>query len=41
MSEGTSERIPKKDICHSTIVLEVLFQQWFPLERAESHEKKK
>ncbi len=35
------EGIAKKDVCHSTIVLEVLFQKWFPLERAKSQEKKK
>ncbi len=41
MNEGTTKREPKKDVCHSTIVLEVLFQQWFPLEGIKSHEKKK
>jgi hypothetical protein len=41
MIEGTSKKEPKKDVCHFAIVLEVLFQKWFPLERAKSQEKKK
>jgi hypothetical protein len=41
MIGGTTKRKPKKDVCHFAIVLEVLFQRWFPLERAESQEKKK
>jgi hypothetical protein len=32
MSEGTSKRKPKKDVCHYAIVQEVLFQKWFPIE---------
>jgi hypothetical protein len=36
MIEGTTKREPKKDVCHSTIVLEVLFQKWFPLKGAKS-----
>ncbi len=40
MIKGTSKRKPKKDVCNSTIVLEVLFQKWFPL-GAKSQEKKK
>jgi hypothetical protein len=34
MIEGTTKREPKKDVRHSAIVLEVLFQTWFPLEGA-------
>ncbi len=41
MIEGIIKREPKKDVCHSTIVLEVLFQKWFALEGAKSQEKKK
>jgi len=41
MIEGTSIKKRKKDVCHYAIVLEVLFQNWFPLEGAKSHEKKK
>jgi hypothetical protein len=41
MIEGTTKREQKKDICHSAIIVEVLFQKWFPLEGAGSHEKKK
>jgi hypothetical protein len=41
MIEGPAKREQKKDICHSAIVLEVLFQKWFPLEGAESQEEKK
>jgi hypothetical protein len=41
MRKGTTKREPKKDVCHYTIVLEVLFHKWFPLEGVESHEKKK
>jgi hypothetical protein len=36
MIEEITKREPKNDVCHSTIVLEVLFQKWFPLEGAES-----
>jgi hypothetical protein len=35
MIEGTTKRKPKKDVCHSTSVLQVLFQNWFPLEGVE------
>jgi hypothetical protein len=35
MIEGTTKRKPKKDVCHSAIVLEYLFQKWFPLEGGE------
>jgi len=36
MIKGTTKREPKKDVCHSSIVLEVMFQKWFPLEGAKS-----
>jgi hypothetical protein len=39
--EGTTKREPKNIIWHSTIVLQVLFQKWFPLEGIEPHERKK
>jgi len=41
MIEGIAKKKPKKDVCHSAIVLEILFQKWFPLEGIESQEKKK
>ncbi len=41
MIEGTTKRKPKKDVCHYVIILEVLFQKWFPLQIVEPHEKKK
>jgi hypothetical protein len=41
MIEGLTKKEQKKDVCHSIIVLEVLFQKWFPLEGVESHERKK
>jgi hypothetical protein len=41
MLENMIERIKEKDVCHFAIVLEVLFQKWFPLDGAESHERKK
>jgi hypothetical protein len=41
MIERTTKRKPKKDVCHFAIVLEVLFQKWFPLEGAKSQEGKK
>ncbi len=41
MIEGIAKRKPKKDVCHSIIVLEVLFQKWFPIQGAEPQEKKK
>jgi hypothetical protein len=34
MIEGTTKRGPKKDVCHSVIILEVMFEKWFPLEGA-------
>jgi hypothetical protein len=40
MIAGIAKREPKNDVCHSTIVLEVLFQKWFPLKGAKSQEKK-
>ncbi len=40
MIEGTTKREPKKDVCHFAIILEVIFQNWFPLEGVESQEKK-
>jgi len=39
--KGQQKDNQKKDVCHSTIVLEVLFQKWFPLERAKSQVRKK
>jgi hypothetical protein len=39
--EGIAKRSLKKDVCHSAIVLEVLFQKWFPLEGVEPQEKNK
>ncbi len=41
MIEGTTKKEPKKDVCHFVIVLEVLFQKWFPIQGAKPHEKKK
>jgi hypothetical protein len=41
MIKGTTKRKPKNGVCHYTIVLEVLFQKWFPLEGEESQERKK
>jgi hypothetical protein len=41
MIEGTANREPKKDICHYAIVLKVLFQKWFPVQRVKPQEKKK
>jgi hypothetical protein len=32
MIEGRPKRKPKKYVCHSVIVLEIVFQKWFPLE---------
>jgi hypothetical protein len=34
MIEGTVKREPKKDVCHFTIVLEIIFQKWFPVQGA-------
>jgi hypothetical protein len=39
--EGIAKREHKKDVCHSAIILEVLFQKWFPIKGIEPHEKKK
>ncbi len=41
MIEETTNRKQKKDVCHSTIVLEVLFHKWFPLKGVKPQEKKK
>jgi hypothetical protein len=41
MIEGIVKKEPKKDVCHSTIVLKVLFQKWFPLKGVKPQEKKK
>ncbi len=38
--EGTTKRETKNDVCHPTIVLEGMFQKWFPLE-VKSQKKKK
>jgi hypothetical protein len=35
MIEGIAKKEPKKDVCHSAIVLEILFQKWFPLKGVE------
>jgi hypothetical protein len=35
MIKGITKREPKKDVCHSAIVLEVMFQKWFPLKGAK------
>jgi hypothetical protein len=40
MIEGTIKKEPKKDVYHFAIVLKVLFQKWFPLEKAKLLEKK-
>jgi hypothetical protein len=32
MIKGIAKRKLKKDVCHFVIVLEVVFQKWFPLE---------
>ncbi len=39
--EGITKREPKKDVCHSAIVQEVMFHKWFPLKIVEPQEKKK
>jgi len=41
MIKGIAKRKPKKDVWHFSIILEVLFQKWFPLDGAKSHERKK
>jgi hypothetical protein len=40
MIEGTTKRKPKKDVCHFAIVLEIIFQNWFPI-GVKPREKKK
>jgi hypothetical protein len=35
MIDGTTKRKPKKDVCRSAVVQEVLFQKWFPIEGIE------
>jgi hypothetical protein len=40
MIKGTTKREPKNDVCHFTIVLEVMFQKLFPL-GVKSQKKKK
>jgi hypothetical protein len=35
MIERTTKRKPKEDVCHSIIVLEILFQKWFPTKGVE------
>ncbi len=40
MIEGIAKKEPKKVVCHSAIVLEFLFQKWFPVQGAEPQEKK-
>jgi hypothetical protein len=35
MIEETTKKKQKKDVCHSTIVLKVLFHKWFPLKGVE------
>jgi hypothetical protein len=35
MIEGITKREPKKYVCHSTIILEFMFQKWFPLKGVE------
>jgi hypothetical protein len=41
MIEGTTKREFFKNVCHFAIVLEILFQKWFPLEGTKPQEKKK
>jgi len=31
MIEGIAKTEPKTDVCHFAIILEILFQKWFPL----------
>ncbi len=40
MIEGTTKKESKKDVCHFTIILEVLFQKWFSSKGAKPQEKK-
>jgi hypothetical protein len=39
--EGTAKRDSKKDVCHSTIILEVIFQKWFPIKRSRTIKEEK
>ncbi len=41
MIKGIAKRKLKKDVCHFVIVLEVVFQKWFPLEGVKPQVKKK
>ncbi len=41
MIKRTTKKEPRKVVCHYAIVLEILFQKWFPLNGIESQEKKK
>jgi hypothetical protein len=34
MIKGIAKRKPKNDVCHFAIILENLFQKWFPLNGA-------
>jgi hypothetical protein len=36
MIEGIAKSEPKKDVCHSAIIIEILFEKGFPLERTKS-----
>jgi hypothetical protein len=40
MIEGIEKKEPKKDVCHSTISLEIPFQKWFLVQGAKPQEKK-
>jgi hypothetical protein len=31
MIKGIAKKEPKKDVCHFAIMLEIIFQKWFPL----------
>jgi hypothetical protein len=39
MIEGIAKKKPKRDVCHSIIVLEILLWKWFPLEGLEPNEE--
>ncbi len=41
MIEEIAKIKPKKDVFYIAIIIEVLFEKWFPLEGVESHEKNK
>jgi hypothetical protein len=41
MIEGTSKIELKNDVCHSVIVLKVLFHKWFPIQGVKPQKKKK